>query len=91
MAHCDQSPTIKRLSRIEGQVRGVARMLEEERYCMDILHQISAIKAALGKVEDQILANHAASCVEAAIASGDADDQREKFSELVDLLSRAKR
>lgn len=91
MAHCDTSSTIKRLARIEGQVRGVARMLEEERYCMDVLHQVHAIKAALARVEDAILANHASSCVEEAIASGDADDQRAKFSELVDLLARAKR
>lgn len=91
MAHGDTDSTMKRLARIEGQVRGVQRMVDEERYCMDVLHQISAIKAALGRVEDAILSNHAASCVEQAIASGDADEQREKFSELVDLLARAKR
>ena len=90
MTHCDPS-TLKRLSRIEGQVRGVGRMLEEGRYCMDVLHQISAVKAALSRVEDAILSNHAASCVEEAIASGDADEQREKFSELVELLAKAKR
>lgn len=90
-SECDADSTLKRLARIEGQVRGIQRMVSEERYCMDVLHQISAIKAGLGRVEDAILANHAASCVEDAIASGDASEQREKFSELVDLLARAKR
>ena len=90
-AHCDKSSTIKRLNKIEGQVRGVARMIEDERYCIEVLHQVQAIKAALSKVEDAILSDHAASCVAEAIASGDADDQREKFTELVDLFARVKR
>ena len=54
---------VSRLSRIEGQVRGVARMLEEERYCIDVLDQVQAVKAALKKVEDEILKGHAAHCV----------------------------
>ena len=91
MAHCDKSSTINRLNRIEGQVRGVARMIEEERYCMDVLHQVQAIKAALSRVEDKILADHADSCVEEAIAAGDAEDQRRKFQELVDLFGKVKR
>jgi len=91
MAHCDKTSTIKRLNRIEGQVRGVARMIEEERYCIDVLHQVQAVKAALSKVEDAILSDHAASCVEDAIASGNAKDQREKFSELVELFAKVKR
>ena len=77
-----------RLSRIEGQVRGIARMVEEERYCIDILIQMQAIKAALKGVEEQVLKEHAANCVAHAIESGDADDQTKKFSELVDLFSR---
>jgi DNA-binding FrmR family transcriptional regulator len=77
-----------RLSRIEGQVRGVARMLEEERYCIDVLDQIQAIKAALKKVEDEILKSHAAHCVAHAIDTGDAKDARKKFNELVDLFGR---
>jgi len=91
MSHCDKNSTIKRLNRIEGQVRGVARMIEEERYCIDVLHQVQAVKAALSKVEDAILSDHAASCVEDVIASGNAKDQREKFSELVDLFAKVKR
>lgn len=79
-----------RLSRIEGQVRGVGQMVVDDRYCIDILHQVHAIKAALAKVETEILKNHAACCVEEAIASGDADAQRQKFHELVDVFAKAK-
>ena len=82
---------INRLNRIAGQVRGVAQMIEDDRYCMDILHQIAAIKSALAKVESQVLKDHAACCVAEAIASGDEAQQREKFEELVDLLERTRR
>ena len=85
------SPTINRLRRIEGQVRGVIRMLEEERYCIDVLHQIQAVKAALLRAESEILKDHAATCVESAIASGDGEVQREKVAELVALFDRLKR
>ncbi len=77
-----------RLMRIEGQVRGVARMIEEDRYCIDVLNQIQAIKAALKKVEEQVLKDHAAHCVAHAIKSGDIKDQTQKFAELVELFSR---
>ena len=83
--------TIKRLRRIEGQVRGIARMLEEDRYCIDILHQMQAVKAALARAESEILKAHAAHCVEDAIASGNAKVQREKVSELIDLFDKLKR
>ena len=79
---------INRLNRIAGQVRGVAQMIEDDRYCIDILTQIQAIKSALGKVETQVLKDHAACCVAEAISSGDADDQRRKFEELVELLQK---
>jgi len=79
---------VTRLRRIEGQVRGVAGMVEEGRYCIDILTQVQAIKAALGKVEDELLKNHAAHCVEEAIQDGNAESQRQKFSELVDLFGK---
>ena len=82
---------LNRLKRIEGQVRGVAQMVEDDRYCMDILHQIAAIKSALAKVETQVLKDHAACCVAEAISSGDEVEQREKFEELVDLLEKTKR
>ncbi len=87
----DTEATIKRLKRIEGQVRGIVRMLEEDRYCIDILHQMQAIKAAVARAESEILKGHAAHCVEDAIASGNAKAQREKVSELVDLFDKLKR
>ena len=87
----DSKPTINRLRRIEGQVRGVAQMLEDDRYCIDILHQVQAVKSALAKVESQILKDHAACCVAQAIESGDPADQRQKFGELVDLFEKTKR
>ena len=89
--HVDKESTFKRLNRIEGQVRGIGRMLEDERYCIDILHQVQAIKSALAKVEDAILKDHAATCVDTAIASGNKVEQRKKFEELVDLMAKVKR
>jgi CsoR family transcriptional regulator, copper-sensing transcriptional repressor len=83
--------TIKRLNRIEGQVRGIVRMLEDDRYCIDVLHQIQAIKAALARAESEILKGHAANCIGAAIGAGDLELQREKISELVDLFDKLKR
>jgi len=77
-----------RLARIEGQVRGVRRMIEDDRYCIEILTQTQAIKSALKRVEAEILKDHAAHCVAHAIKSGDAKDQTRKFSELVELFSR---
>jgi DNA-binding FrmR family transcriptional regulator len=82
---------LNRLKRIEGQVRGVAQMVERERYCIDILHQIQAVKAALAKAESEILKDHAACCVAEAIASGDAAEQRAKFGELIELFEKVKR
>jgi DNA-binding FrmR family transcriptional regulator len=82
---------LNRLKRIEGQVRGIAKMVEEDRYCMDILHQMQAVKSALAKVESRILKDHAACCVSEAIATGDPEEQREKFDELVDLFEKMKR
>ena len=93
-AGCASDPAtakINRLNRIAGQVRGVAHMIEQDPYCIDILHQIAAIKAALAKVESQVLKDHAACCVAEAIASGDEDEQRAKFEELVELLERTRR
>lgn len=87
----DHSPVVNRLRRIEGQVRGVAQMVADDRYCIDILTQVQAIKAALGRAESEILKRHAACCVSEAIASGDAEEQKVKFDELVELFARAKR
>lgn len=81
---------LKRLSRIEGQVRGIARMIEDKRYCIDIITQISAVQAALRRVEDAVLKDHVSHCVEHAIASGDAAEQRKKVAELMEVLTRSK-
>jgi DNA-binding FrmR family transcriptional regulator len=81
----------KRLNRIEGQVRGLARMVEEDRYCIDIITQITAVRAALRRVEEEILHDHVSHCVEHAIASGDKDDQRQKITELMEVFARSSR
>ena len=81
----------KRLSRIEGQVRGLYRMVDEDRYCIDIVTQISAVRAALRRVEEEVLKDHVAHCVEHAIASGDKADQRRKIAELMEVIGRADR
>jgi DNA-binding FrmR family transcriptional regulator len=86
-----KSSCLKRLSRIEGQVRGLARMVEQDRYCIDIVTQLSAVRAALRRVEEEILRDHVAHCVDHAIASGDKRDQRRKIAELMDVLGRSQR
>ncbi len=83
--------SLKRLSRIEGQVRGLSRMVEEDRYCIDIVTQISAVRAALRRVEEEVMREHIAHCVEHAIVSGDRAEQRRKIAELMDVLSRTAR
>ena len=85
----NRQKTLDRLARLEGQVRGVARMVEEDRYCVDILAQTAAVRSALKAVERLILEDHASHCVETAIESGDPEDQREKFNELIALLQKA--
>lgn len=87
----EKDAVVRRLNRVEGQVRGINRMIEEDRYCIDILQQMQAVKSALAKIEDAILKDHMATCVETAIASGDPNQQRKKFEELVDLLSKVKK
>jgi DNA-binding FrmR family transcriptional regulator len=81
----------KRLSRIEGQVRGLSKMVDEDRYCIDIVTQIGAVRAALRRVEEEILKDHVGHCVEHAIASGNKAEQRKKIAELMDVVGRADR
>lgn len=83
-----RTASLARLKRVEGQVRGVARMIEEDRYCIDVLTQLSAVKSALAAVEGEILKNHASHCVSHAIESGDAADQKAKLNELIALLAK---
>ena len=82
---------LKRLQRIEGQVRGLARMVEEDRYCIDVVTQVSAVRAALRAVDEEILRDHAATCVEHAISSGNKAEQRRKVAELMEVLARSNR
>src|SRR3546814_18214789 len=69
---------LQRLARVEGQVRGVAKMVEQDRYCIDILNQVMAIRVALSQVEILILQGHADDCVEEAISAGDPEEQRDR-------------
>jgi len=88
----DAKATVRRrLQRIEGQVRGLARMVEEDRYCIDIVTQVAAVRAALRRLEEEILRDHVAHCVEHAIASGNKADQRKKIEELMAVVGRADR
>lgn len=82
---------LKRLGKIEGQVRGISRMVEEKRYCIDIITQIAAVRAALRRVEEAVLKDHISHCVHHAIASGDAAEQRKKVAELMDVIERSNR
>jgi DNA-binding FrmR family transcriptional regulator len=87
----NKSALLNRLSRVEGQVRGVARMVEDDRYCIDVLTQLQAARAALVRVETEMLKDHLNHCIEGAIVSGDADEQRKKAGELIELLGRTAR
>ena len=91
MMKANKVARLKRLSRIEGQVRGLSRMVEEDRYCIDIVTQIAAVRAALSRVEQDVLRDHIGHCVAHAMASGDADDQKQKIEELMDVLARSAR
>jgi DNA-binding FrmR family transcriptional regulator len=82
---------LRRLKRVAGQVGGVTRMVEADRYCIDIITQISAVRAALRRIEDEILSDHVAHCVEDAIISGNRDEQRRKVAELIEVLGRSAR
>jgi DNA-binding FrmR family transcriptional regulator len=82
---------VKRLHRIEGQVRGIERMVEDDRYCIDILTQISAVTTALESVAFRILDDHVNHCVTGALASGDPQVAEEKSRELLDAVHRFSR
>jgi DNA-binding FrmR family transcriptional regulator len=78
----------KRLNRIEGQVRGLIGMIEADRYCIDVIIQVAAVRAALKRVEEEVLKDHVAHCVEHAISSGDHAEQRRKIAELMVVLGK---
>ena len=88
MKHARHTGQLQRLRRIEGQVRGILRMVEEERYCVDILTQLRAVRAALKRVENSVLREHVEHCVAQAIRSGEPAEQRAKVDELLEVLGR---
>ena len=90
MERSDKPRLRNRLNRIEGQVRGIARMIDEDRYCIDVLTQIQAVRSALARVESELLKEHLEHCIVGAIVSGDAAEQRAKAAELIELLERAR-
>jgi DNA-binding FrmR family transcriptional regulator len=87
----EKDALVKRLHRIEGQVRGIERMLEEDRYCIDVLTQIAAVNTALESLAFRILDGHVQHCVASALASGDAAQAAEKSRELMDAVHRFSR
>lgn len=82
---------LARLRRIEGQVGGLVRMVEADRYCVDVITQVQAIRAALTRAEDEILRDHMHHCVAGAFSSGNRTDQSQKIEELITVLRRAGR
>jgi DNA-binding FrmR family transcriptional regulator len=88
----DQAKTalLKRFNRIEGQIRGLAAMIADDRYCIDIVTQISAAQAALQRAEEELLREHVSQCVEGAIKSGNKGEQRKKITELMQVFSRSR-
>jgi len=86
-----KASVLRRLKRIEGQVRGLARMVEDDRYCIDVITQISAASAALRGVEEEVLRDHVANCIEHAIASGNKAEQRRKIAELMEVFRHSAR
>ncbi|HZT45010.1 MAG TPA: metal-sensitive transcriptional regulator [Gaiellaceae bacterium] len=84
----EKDALVKRLHRIEGQVRGIERMLEEDRYCIDVLTQIAAVSTALEAVAFRILDDHVRHCVAGALASGDEEAAATKTEELLAAVHR---
>jgi len=84
----DKASLVKRLHRIEGQVRGIERMLEEDRYCIDVLTQLGAVTTALESLAFRILDDHVQHCVAGALTSGDAAEADAKSKELLDAVHR---
>lgn len=82
---------LSRLSRIHGQIGGIIRMVEADRYCVDILNQTSAVISAIRNVENMILENHLNTCVADTMRSNDPDEQREKTTEIMKILGTYRR
>ena len=91
MERTNKAQLRNRLSRIEGQVRGISKMIDEDRYCIDVLTQLQAARSALARVESEMLKDHLSQCVVGAMAGDDESDRRAKAQELIELLGRSGR
>ncbi|WP_307323157.1 metal-sensing transcriptional repressor [Evansella vedderi] len=85
----EKQELLKRLRRVEGQVRGIQRMIEEDRYCVDILVQLSAISAALKKVGFHLLEDHTRGCVSNAVANGEGSEAIEELMKVIQQFSKS--
>ncbi len=83
--HKEQLPFLRK---IEGQIRGIQRMIEDERYCVDILNQIHSVLSALARVEDKVLEKHFENCVQSAVGGKSAAERKKKLDEVLELISR---
>ena len=86
--HPEYNDQLPSLNRIEGQIKGIKKMIENHRYCVDILTQLKAVKAALHKVEQEVLKTHMQHCLMHAVTSENQQDIQEKIDELMQLLSK---
>lgn len=89
--HPDHSTQLKRVARVRGQLDGIARMIDEGRYCVDILTQLRAARSALRAIEDGVLKTHVQHCVKDALEGGDAEQANARIEELTDVLTRYSR
>jgi DNA-binding FrmR family transcriptional regulator len=89
MSHASHTAHINRVNRIEGQVKGIKAMIEEEKYCVDILTQIKAARSALKSLELLILEGHAGHCITNAVKSGSAAETEKMINEIIDLVKRS--
>ena len=87
----DHQDNIVALKRIEGQVRGIQRMIEDREYCIDILNQIHAVKGALSRVEEKILQKHFRHCVTTAVMESSEKEKQQKLDEILRLIDRTRR
>ncbi len=85
-----KAATVRRLQSVEGHVRGIARMVEEDKYCIDVIHQIEAVQAALNKINQMILENHLRTCVTTAIRGDDAARREAAIGEILEVFSASK-
>lgn len=80
-----------RLAKIEGQIRAVRKMVEDDRYCVDVVRQVQAARSALSGLESVIIEDHVDTCVKHALESGSPDDRKDKVTELVSILTGKKK